>query len=399
MPKKKIILIICDGLGDRPIKEFGNKTPLEAARKPNMNKLAQTGLCGTMTVMDECHVPHSDDAHLTLLGYRIPQEYPGRGPIEAAGVGLELEEGDVAFRANVATMDSNGIVIDRRAGRIESTADFVRPLDSTVIDGVKFIVRPGTAYRAILVMRGLGLSDRITSNDPEFAGKPVLEVKPTDSSKQAKFTADVLNSFLENAYAALAGNPLNIGREREGKPVVNCLLVRGAGYYEKLEPFGKRWGLKAACIAGAGLYKGIGRMLGMDVIKVDGATGMPDTNVDNKIKAAIECLKTHDFVFVHIKPTDSLGEDGNWRGKKDFIEKIDRALSPLLELKGVRVAITADHSTPCECRAHSADPVPILVHGGVMKSDFVKEFSEKACRRGGLGHIWGRDMMKTILNL
>ena len=314
-------------------------------------------------------------------------------------MGLELHEGDVAFRSNVATIDSRGIVLDRRAGRIDSTGEFVSQLDGMMLDNTKFILKPGTGYRAVLVMRGHGLSDRITSNDPEVVGKPVMEIEPTETTKQARFTADVLNKFLENAYITLGDNPLNKQREAEGKPVVNCLLVRGAGYYEKLQTFEERYGLKACCIAGAGLYKGIGRMLGMDVPHVDGATGMLDTNVDAKIKKAIECLQTHDFVFVHIKPTDSLGEDGNWSGKKEFIEKIDKALAPLLELKGVRIVITADHSTPCECKAHSADPVPILVYGGVIKSDYVKDFSEKSCRTGGLGYISGKDMMKIILNL
>jgi 2,3-bisphosphoglycerate-independent phosphoglycerate mutase len=393
---KKTIFIICDGLGDRPVKELGNKTPLEAASKPNLDFLASKAIGGLVNVMGKGVVPHSDNAHLTIFGYDIGKEYPGRGPIEAAGIGLKLQAGDVAMRSNVATADSRMVVTDRRAGRVEDTSPFVKELDGLKIDGIKFIVKPGTGYRAVVLMRGKGLSDKITENDPEEAGRKMLDVKPADNSNEAMFTASVLNKFLSAAREKLLANPLNRERAAKGMPQANCLLVRGAGIYHELESFNKRHGVKSCCIAGAGLYKGIGYILGMDVLEVKGATGLVNTDVGAKIKAAVKALEKYDFVFVHIKPTDSLGEDGNARGKKEFIEKIDRAMKPLTGL-GCGLVITADHSTPCEEKAHSADPPPIMICGSGRKPDGLKTFSEKECAaKGSLGTIRGKDLMGVI---
>ena len=395
---KKIIFIICDGIGDRPIRLLGGKTPLEAANTPNLDRLASGAIGGLVNVMGTGVIPHSDDAHLTIFGYDVSTEYPGRGPIEAAGVGIHLKEGDVAVRSNVATIDENMIVKDRRAGRVEDAKPFVESLDGMKIRGIKFIVRPGTGYRAAIVMRGRGLSEKITPNDPEEAGKKILMVKPLDDSREARFTADVLNEFLETARKVLSRNPINEGRRAAGLPEVTCLLARGAGTYKKLESFEKRHGMKACCIAGAGMYKGIGSILGMDVLKVKGATGLPNTDVKAKINAAIKALRKYDFVFVHIKPTDSLGEDGNIQGKKDFIEKIDMAVKPLASLD-CGIIITADHSTPCENRGHSADPPPIMIFGSAKMPDGMKAFSEKECSKGSLGIVNGKDVMKTVKSL
>jgi 2,3-bisphosphoglycerate-independent phosphoglycerate mutase len=392
---KKIIFIIIDGLGDRPIKEFGGKTPLEAAKTPNLDALAKESIGGLVNVLGKGVVPHSDDAHLTIFGYDITKEHPGRGPIEAAGIGISLRHGDVAMRSNVATIDEENVVLDRRAGRVLDTSPFVKELDGMEIDGIKFLVKPGTGYRAIIVMRGEGLSDNITSNDPKKVGKKKKEIVPTDDSEKSKFTASVLNKFIEKSQAVLASNPLNSDRKRKEKPIVNTLLIRGAGFYQEMDRFEKRHGLKACCIAGAGLYKGIGAVLGMDVLNVKGATGLPDTNVKAKIDAAINALGKYDFVFVHIKPTDSLGEDGNQKGKRDFIEKIDNAMKRLVKLE-CGIVITSDHSTPCEIKTHSADPAPIIILGTGEKPDGLKQFSEKECHDGSLGVISGKEMMNLL---
>ena len=391
----KIIFIICDGMGDRPIPELGNKTPLEYAKTPNMDRLAKEGVCGKMNVMGKGNVPHSDDAHLTVFGYDLKKHYHGRGPIEAAGIGMELEHGDVAMRSNLGTVDKDLKVVDRRAGRIESTAEFVEYLDGMVINGVKFIVKPGTAYRAVVVMRGRGINENISKNDPKRVGVKILPIKPTDKSKEAKFTAEVLTKFLEKAHETLEKNPLNEERRREGKFPGNYLLVRGFGRYEKIPSFQNRFGLKACCIAGGGLYKGIGRIMGMDVIEVKGATAMPNTNVRAKFEAAKKAMERYDFAFVHVKPTDSLGEDGNVKGKTEFIEKIDKALGVLMDFKGA-IIITSDHSTPCELKTHSDDPVPFLIHYRGLEPDSVERFGESNCEKGRLGTLMGKDFMNTV---
>ena len=398
MKPMKTILVICDGLGDRPIAGLGGKTPLEAAVTPNFDRMAKEGVCGKMSVMGPGVVPHSDDAHLTLFGYDLKRFYPGRGPIEAAGIGFKLKDGDVAFRSNVGTVDKDWVVLDRRAGRIESTKAFAEKLDGMEIDGVKFFVKPATGYRMVIVMRSENkkLSDKITDCDPHEDGKVVQKVAATDNSGEAEFTASVLNKFLQKAYLALKDLPINKERVKKGLPAANFPLMRGAGYHQKIPSFSEKYGAKACCIAGAGLYKGIGAILGMDVLQVKGATGLPDTNVKAKFLAAKKALKKYDFVFVHVKPTDSLGEDGNIQGKKEFIEKIDKALPAIMDAGG-RIVITADHSTPCECKAHSADPVPLLIRDKSIEPDKASRFSEKECEQGRIGLIDGKDFMKTIL--
>ena len=394
-------------MGDLPVKRFKGKTPLEAASTPNMDKLAKEGVNGIIHVLGKGVRPNSDEAHLTLFGYN-KKDFPVRGPIEAAGVGIKLEHGDIAIRSNLATVDEELRVKDRRAGRIEDTKPFTKGLDGMKIDGVKFIVKSGTGYRVSIVMRGKSLSDKISNSDVHYlpGGKVVEDwydhkintIKPLDKTKEAKFTADVLQKFLERSHEILEKNPLNAKREKQGKLRGNYLVTRYPGHYKALKSFKEKYNLKACCIAGAGLYKGLGSIAGMDLIHVKGATGLPNTDVNAKIKAAKKYIKKYYFAFVHIKPTDIYGENGDCQGKKKFIEKIDKALSGLKNFKGLLI-ITADHSTPCSHKDHSGDPVPLLIHGGNVKADNVVKFGEKECRNGSLGALLGRDLMKVVLKL
>jgi len=395
----KTILIICDGLGDRPIKELGNKTPLEAARTPNLDKLAREGICGVMHTLGVGQRPGSDTAHLSILGYDPKEYYHGRGPFEAAGIGIDLKPGDIAFRGNMGTVDDKLIVKDRRAGRIRDTTPYAKALDGIEIEGIRFIVKPGTGYRVGVVMRGSGLSSRISDPDPHELEVKVHEALPLNNTKESKFTANVLNKFLAKAHGILKDLDANKQRIKEGNPPGNYLLVRGAGYVADIPPFEKRYGLKAACIAGAGLYKGVARLLGMDGIKAEGATGLPDTNVESKFKTAVKALKQYDFIFIHVKAADSLAEDGNFKAKKEFIEKIDKAAKTLLGLEDTLIVLTADHTTPCALKTHSGDPVPLLMNGPGVRVDDVKEFGERNCAKGGLGHIKGLELMPEIINL
>jgi len=403
---RKYIFIICDGLGDLPIPELGNKTPLEAAQTSNLDRLASCGETGLMYVLGKGVRPNSDDAHWVLFGYN-PNDCPKRGPIEAAGVGIKLQEGDIAIRANLATVDEDLKVIDRRAGRIENNSDFIRDLDGTEIEGVKFILKPGTGYRAALVMRGEGLSDKISNSDVHYVtednivkhweGLSVNVIKPLDDSPQAKFTAEILQKFLEIAHQKLDQNPLNKKREEQGQLKANYLLTRGPGYFKKLATFREKYNLSSCCIAGAGLYKGLGVLMGMDLIDVPGATGMLDTNVEAKIQAAKEEISKYDFVFVHIKPTDIFGENGDFLGKKDFIEKIDRAIDSLEDTRAT-ICVTADHATPCATKDHSADPVPVLIFKPGGTNGQAVKFGENESAKGSLGIIEGKDLLKILLH-
>lgn len=398
---KKALVFIMDGLGDRPIDEFGYKTPLEAANTPNFDKIISESQCGLMYTIGRGRRPGSDTAHMSIFGYPIEQYYTGRGPIEAAGVGIELQEGDVAFRGNFGTVDNDWRVLDRRAGRIKDVTVFAQALDGIEIDGVKFIVKPGSGYRAGVVMRGKGLSSQITDADSHNAGDCIHEVVSKDGLEDSKFTAQVLNKFMKKSYEILEGLEENNKREQMGQLKANFLLLRGAGVYPKLPKFTEKWGFNnACCVAGGGLYKGIGAFLGMDILKVEGANAQVDTNIELKMKTAVDALNKYDFVFLHIKPTDSLAEDGNAVGKKDFIEKIDKYVSILNKVDDeTLIVITADHSTACELKAHSADPVPVVFHAKGIRSDGLSKFGEREVAKGSLGIIEGKDVMPNILNI
>ncbi len=394
-----VILVVCDGLGDRPCPSLNNLTPLQAARTPSLDALASRGICGLQHTIGRGIRPGSDVSHLAIFGYDPAVYYPGRGVFEVLGIGMGIGKGDVALRANVGTLSQDGVILDRRAGRIESVAELVKGLDGKVIRGVTFIVKPGLSHRAGIIMRGKGLSDAITEQDPHVTGVAPLSVKPKDSSKEAEFTAKVLNEFLEFAAEHLASHPLNREREKKGLPPANVMLVRGASEFHPVEPIHKRFSLKSACVAGAPLYKGVAKYVGMDIVDVEGATGLPTSNLSAKFSKALELIKSYDLVFVHIKAADNLAEDGNAVGKRDFIERIDKAASALLKADDALVVFTADHSTPCTMKAHSGDPVPIMFAGNGVRPDSVKAFDEISCAQGGLGHLKALDIIPEILNI
>lgn len=396
----KVLFLIFDGLGDRPIEKFGYKTPLEAAYTPNMDKLAEKSMCGLSNALGRGIRPGSDVSHLAIFGYPMEKYYTGRGPIEVAGLGIKLKEGDVAFRGNFGTVDADWNIIDRRAGRIRVVDEFAAAIDGMEIDGVQIIVKPGTAHRAGVVFRGKGLSANITDADPHEEGKPIAAVRPKDDTPEAAFTAEVINKFMRKSFEILDKLEANKARSEAGQLPANFLLLRGAGMYPTMPTFEEKYGLKACCIAGGGLYKGIGAFLGMDLIDVEGATALPDSNVRNKFVAAKKALEEYDFVFTHVKATDSLAEDGNADGKKAFIEKCDIAAEELLDLPdNVLLVVTADHSTACELKAHCAEPVPVMFCSSHVRIDDVTEFNERAFVKGGVGRIVGADIMPEVMNI
>ncbi|MDI6591646.1 MAG: 2,3-bisphosphoglycerate-independent phosphoglycerate mutase [Patescibacteria group bacterium] len=396
---KKIILIVIDGLGDKPIPQLKNRTPLEAANTPNLDWLANKGICGLVEPYLMNEKPESDTCHLALFGYDPKIYYLGRGPYEAAGLqpALKLEEGDLYLRVNFATLDKNLKVIDRRAGRIEKTQPLINALKGIEIRGVKFLIKKSYGHRAVLILRNRNLSAKISDSDPKKEGLKIKNILPLDKSPEAIFTADILNKFLFQAHQILQNHPLNKNREKKELLPANCLLTRGAGFFKETPSFEKKYGLKTCCIAGGALYKGIAKILGMDLIKVEGATGLANTNLKGKIEAVKNALKKYNFVFLHIKAADSLAEDGNFQGKKEFIEKIDKNLKPMLNLKNTLIVVTADHSTCSDLKRHCQEPVPLLIWGDGQ--DSVKEFSEKACKKGKLGKIKQLNLMAIILSL
>ena len=408
----KILLIVIDGLGDRPISQLRNKTPLEAAKTPNLDFLTKNGICGLVEPYLINERPESDISHLALFGYDPKIYYLGRGPYEAAGAGLKLREGDVALRVNFATVSKNLKVIDRRAGRIEKTEPLILALKGLEIEGVKFLIKKSYGHRAVLILRystpGVKyLSGKVLDGDPRRIGVKVKKILPLDNSKVAKFTAKILNEFLKKAHLILKNHPLNKRREAQGLLPANYLLVRGAGEIREIPKFKEKYGLRAGCIAGGALYKGIGKILGMDLLKVKGANGFPNTNLRGKILAAKNGLKKYNFIFCHIKAADSLAEDGNFFGKREFIEKIDKNLKSILNLKDTLIIVTADHSTCSELKRHCEEPIPILIYGTpptllppaprAPGKDGVQKFSEKDCQKGKIGKIKQINLMTKIL--
>ena len=398
----KILLIIIDGLGDRPIVELGNRTPLGAAKTLNLDYMAQQGVCGLVTpfLFSGEKEPTSEGAHIALFGYQ--NYFLGRGPYEAVGANMKMKAGDIALRVNFATVDENLKIIDRRANRIEKTQPLIDALLNIKIDNVEFLIKKSFGHRAVLILRCSKpafeqLSAEISDNDPHGVGTRVKKIIPLNQSKEAGFTADVLNKYLAQAEHILKDEPLNKKREKQGFLPANYLLVRGAGKFKETPNFKERYNLNAACVAGGGLYKGVAKILGMDLLKVNGATGMANTNLKAKFLATKNALRKYNFVFLHIKATDTFAHDGDFVGKKEFIEKIDKNIKSILGLKNTLIAVTADHSTCCDLKRHCLEPIPILIFGD--GKDNVSQFSEKACKKGKLKKIKQTDLMPKILDL
>ncbi len=397
-----VLLIVVDGLSDRPI---DGKTPLSVARKPNLDRLAEMGINGIMDTIAPGIRPGSDTSHLALLGYDPYKYYSGRGPIEAAGVGIDVKPGDVAFRANFATVEGEGSifdkkVVDRRAGRIEDTSELIRALREIELP-VELLVERGTGHRAAVVFRGEGLSDKVGDADPKAVGKKVKRCLPLADDEKSRRMAEIVNEFMQKAHEVLENHPLNRERAEKGLLKANALLLRGAGEMPHIPSFEEKTGLKLCVIAATALIKGVGKIVGADVITPEGATGNRNTNLEAKVKAAIDALESYDVVLLHIKAPDELGHDGDFEGKRAFIEKLDEKIAPLLDLDFSRTCLilTADHSTPIRVKDHTADPVPVVIVHEDVRRDEVAKLSEFEAYKGGLCRIRGVDLLNIALDL
>ncbi len=392
----KILFIVVDGLGDEKIPALGNKTPLQAAETPNLDFLAREGICGVGFPVFSGAIPTSEEGHFALFGYD-PRKVPlKRGYFMALGLKLKLKKGDVVLRGNFATVDKNLKVIDRRAGRIEDTLPLIKAISKIrEIRGVKILIKKGPEYRLCLILRGKNLSWKVSDGDPFYSKLQVKvsKIEPLEKTKKALFTAKILNEFLEKAHQILKNHPFN----KERKFPANYILLRGASTPQKIPSFYQKYKLKAGFIAGKALYKGIGKALKMKEIKVKGATGLVNTNLKGKFLSAKKALKKYEFIFLHIKATDSLAEDGKFEEKKKFIEKIDKEIKRIIGLKNVLVVVTADHSTCSLLKRHCKAPFPILIYGN--GKDKVEEFSEKACQKGKLGKISSLKLMPLLMKL
>jgi 2,3-bisphosphoglycerate-independent phosphoglycerate mutase len=395
----KLLLIICDGLGDRPVLELEGKTPLQYAKSPNFDWFAQQGVCGIMDTISPGIPPGSDTAHLALLGHDPYKVYSGRGPFEAFGIGMDVKPQDVVMRANFASIDNDLKIIDRRAGRIkEGTKEIAQSLNDIQVEGAEIIFKEGTEHRAALIIRGEGISSDISNTDPHRAG--CCPETARSLSPGSEKTAEIVEDFSKKAHDILKDHPINKKRVAEEKLPANYILLRGAGTAPHLTSFQAKYGLTSAAVVGVMLVKGVCKALGMETPSINGATGGVDTDMAAKAKGAVSALKTHDFVLLHVKACDIHGHDGYALGKVKAIEKLDDMLGMIKEnMDRTCVAITADHSTPVSVKNHSGDPVPIVIFGEGLRSDDVQRYDEISMAKGGLGRIRGKDLLPIMLDL
>jgi len=394
----KMLMLILDGIGDRSVKELGGKTPLEAAETPNLDKFAEEGQNGLMDTIAPGIRPGSDTGHLALLGYDPYQAYRGRGPFEAAGIGMDINLEDVAFRCNFATLEE-GKIVDRRAGRIKEKTDELAKVLQTIDLEVDFKFEKAVEHRAVLVLKGEGLGGKVSDIDPHEVDTKFHQAEPLEDSAENKKTAEVLNDFVKKSIDVLSNHPVNRERKEKGKLPANIILPRGGGKVPKLENINSKHGLIAGAISGIPLVRGVCSLAGMNILQVKEATGGLDTDPKAVIDATVEALEEHDFMLVNIKGCDLSGHDGLPKEKIDFIEKIDSSLEPLYELEETYIAITGDHSTPVTIKDHSGDPLPLTIWGEDVRTDDIDAFNERACSRGSINRIKGKDLLNILKDL
>ncbi|MGQ9468699.1 MAG: alkaline phosphatase family protein [Nitrososphaerales archaeon] len=416
----KIIYVLLDGVGDRPDPRLNYITPLEAAYTPYLDSLARKGISGLVYPVGKDIPPESDIAVFHMLGYEFKEGYAGRGVIEVIGSGVHFKDGDLALRANFSTIDKDMTILDRRAGRDLSNEE-AKVLAESINKQVKlsypktsFKFVSTVAHRAVLSIRAesIALSSNISNSDPAYlrlkgvgvakAEKGVLKLKRVqalDDRFETKLSADLVNEFTEKSIEVLMNHPVNLSRERSGKKPANAILLRDAGNsLPKLKRLDEKYGLKFACLLDMPVERGIARLTGMVEIE---AGGIKD--YENKAKKTAESLENYDFIYIHIKGPDEPGHDGDAILKKKVIEDIDLKffgnLLKLIDLNEVIIAVSADHSTPCQIKNHSADPVPLLISGINIIRDGTCRFTEKEASKGSLRTLMGMKVLPLMISL
>ncbi|MGL6075737.1 MAG: 2,3-bisphosphoglycerate-independent phosphoglycerate mutase [Fimbriiglobus sp.] len=372
--KTKIVLLVADGLGGLPITP-GGKTELETASHPNLDECAKVGVSGLSTPVLPGITPGSGPGHLGLFGYD-PLEYRiGRGILEALGINFAVGANDVAIRGNFCTLGADGKITDRRAGRPTTARciEVVNKLRTIQLPGVEIFVEPVKEHRFVLVFRAEGLGGAVNDTDPQAVGVAPLLAKGADAASQK--TAEIANAFLAKAREVL-----------QNEPDCNGATLRGFATYPNIVTFGDLYGLKPAAIAVYPMYKGLARLVGMDILDA----GQTLQDQVSRLKAS---WNDYDFFFMHYKYTDSTGEDGNFPAKAEMIEKLDKIIPEIRALNPDVFIVTGDHSTPSRMKAHSFHPVPTLIVADNVRPDGNTAFHESACLRGGLGQFQAMHLM------
>jgi len=374
----KIVLLIIDGVGGLPHPETG-KTELESARKPNLNRIARDSLCGLIDPISPGITPGSAPGHLAIFGYDPVKYNIGRGVVEALGIDLELKPDDIAARGNFCTLDDKGIIADRRAGRLstDKNTELCRLLNNIAIDGAEISVLPVKEHRFVLILRGEDLSPELADSDPQQAGLAPKKIEAL--SPQAQKTARIVNEFVSQARSLL-----------QGEAPANMVLLRGFSRRPDIPPISEIYKLKTAAIATYPMYRGLARLVGMQVLP-------GGESITAQLNSLRRYYADYDFFFVHFKSTDARGEDGDFRAKVQAVEELDNALPGLLSLDPEVLIITGDHSTPATLAMHSWHPVPFMLKSKWCRPDNVTEFSERACLAGGMGRFPATEIMPLAM--
>ncbi len=375
----RIVFLVLDGLGGL---ERNGKTELETARTPRMDELVRRSDAGLMIPVLPGITPGSGPGHLSLFGYDPLRFIIGRGILSALGVNFPVQHGDLTARVNFATLDQKGTVTDRRAGRIpdETNRAMCGKIRSISLPGVEFFMETEKEHRAALIFRGGEFSDRLTETDPQKTGVPPLRVAPLAQDRTTKMTAELMNRFLDQVREIL----------KQEHPA-NYILLRGWALHQQIPSFEEVYGLNACAIAGYPMYRGLARLAGMEVVDVE-------SGVETEFAKLREVWESYDFHFVHIKYTDSAGEDGDFDRKVSVIEEVDRNLGTVLDLDPDVLVITADHSTPARYGAHSWHPTPVLIRSQWCRtSSQVQRFTERELVKGSLGIMRAIDLMSLVM--
>jgi 2,3-bisphosphoglycerate-independent phosphoglycerate mutase len=421
----KLIYVAIDGMGDLPIAELGNKTPLEAAETPNMDSLAKNGKTGLMYTVKKGVAPESDVAVISLLGYDPFKYSTGRGVIESVGAGLNVKNGDLALRCNFATLGKGKTIIDRRVKRTLTTEEAAE-LSEAVNENVKLESCPATfefkntlGHRAVLVFRSKEkcLSSKITNSDPAYKmvngiGVATPNVKmilkrsePLDDTEEARNSANLVNEFIEKAHRLWESHPINEKRAAESKLKANCILTRDAGsQLPKFFNINERYNVNFAALADMHAERGIAHLAGMQATLLPPPSEDLERDCEIRVKELFATLPNHDCFYIHLKGPDEPGHDGNCQRKTGIISAIDEYffgnLLKEISMKDHIICITSDHSTPCALKVHSDTPVPVLISGGKVEDDNVAKFSERECEKGSLGVLdHGFELMPKLMEL
>ncbi len=400
----KYIIVLGDGMADEPLANYGGKTPLQLANTPEIDRLAKLGRCGQLvTVPDRMH-PGSEIANMSVLGYDVERVFEGRGTLEAASMGVKLVEGDLAMRCNLICISGENIK-NHSSGHIsnEESHELIDFLNEKLgSDRVAFY--KGVSYRHLVVIKG-GKKQLVCTPPHDVPGKPWKDYMVKATTPEAGETADLLNDLILKSMKLLPSHPVNQKRKAAGKDMANSIWPWSPGYKPKMPTLEEMYGIKrAAVISAVDLIQGIGVYAGMDVIHVEGATGLYNTNYEGKARATIDALKDHDLVYLHIEASDEAGHEGDVELKTKTIEYLDhRVVKYLVEETAkmeepVAIAVLPDHPTPCATTVHTREPVPFLIYKPGNTPDSVEVYDEFSVKRGGYGMLHGAQFIKALLD-